>query len=157
MLARVEEQNPPTDLSAIKILEQKHSIRLPESYKNFLIRTNGGRPEPSLFPISGLENNPYGRIHFLYGIDADHRTYNLDAVLSDLPASVPKGIIPIGCTGYEDTQIILDQRNGSAAVKYFDTIPFWGNNIWNESFLYPVAANFAALLASLKTDEEVGF
>jgi len=74
-----------------------------------------------------------------------------------LPASVPKGIIPIGCTGYEDTQIILDQRNGSAAVKYFDTIPFWGNNIWNESFLYPVAANFAALLASLKTDEEVGF
>jgi len=156
MLSRVDDQNAATTAAAIQSFEAKNRITLPNAYKIFLLNINGGRPTPDNFPIANLANNQFGRIQFLYGLGARHPTVDLDIVLNEYtPSSVPHGILPIGCTGYEGTQIVIDLRDPGEPVKYFDSIPFWGNNIWNESYLYPVAADFAALLASLKTDEEV--
>ena len=157
MLERVDERGPSIDISVIEAFENKHGIRLPVTYKRFLLETNGGRPHPENFPISGLDKNPFGSIQAFYGFGAVHKSEDLNVILDELQSqSVPKGILPIGCTGYEGTQIVIDLRDPGEPVKFFDSIPFWGNNIWNESYLYPVAANFAALLASLKTDEEIG-
>ena len=157
MLERVDEQGPPIEASVIDAFEKKHGLQLPEAYKNFLLQTNGGRPRPGNFPITGLDKNPYGSIQAFYGLKTEHRSEDLDVILDELQApTVPKGILPIACTGYEADELVIDLRDPAAPVKFFDSVPFWGNNVWKESYLHPVAVNFDALLASLMTDEEAG-
>jgi len=156
MLNYVDEQDEPTNAIAIDAFESKHRITLPDSFKQFLLQNNGGRPHPSYFAISGLADSHFGNIQSFYGLNSATPGYDLDTVMEELPSSVPHGIVPIAHTGNENDQLIVDLRKPHAPVKFWDSYPFWGNNIWNESYLYPVAANFAALLASLKTDEEIG-
>lgn len=52
---------PITDLD-IKRLERKIKLNLPEAYKAFLMKHNGGRPTPKFFPIEGLPKNPVGQV-----------------------------------------------------------------------------------------------
>lgn len=157
MLQHVRDPGPSIEASTLDAFERKYGLGLPAAYRRFLLKSNGGRPCPSNFPIAGLDKNPYGSIQVFYGLGTTPRAVDLNVVLDELQApTVPRGILPIACTGYEADELVLDLRDQGAPVKFFDSIPFWGNNIWKESYLYPVADNFDALLASLMTNEEVG-
>ncbi len=63
------EQGPPLDEKKIApTAEKKMGIKLPEDYRQFLLKNNGGRPDPANFPIRGLENNPFGGDTFFGGL-----------------------------------------------------------------------------------------
>jgi hypothetical protein len=57
MLQTVVSSNPTISAEDVAAFEKLHGIALPESYRKFLIEHNGGRPTPTVFPISGLEKN----------------------------------------------------------------------------------------------------
>lgn len=135
--------------------EARHALFLPRAYKNFLLAHNGGQPTPRMFPIAGFSEDSYGGINSFYGLHASTPAADLDEQMSDLPDTVPRGIVPIAYTDGND-KLVLDLRKEGAPVLFWDFHAFWGNNIWNEKLLYPVAGNFEALLASLMTDEEAG-
>jgi hypothetical protein len=118
-------------------------------YRAFLLKHNGGEPDPPAFPITGFRNNPLGAIQKLFGINATVDVYDLDFVLEDLEGLIPRGVLPIGCTEGDD-YVCLDTRREGIPVMYWDRRPFWGNNMWREEYLYPVAANFEAFLKSLQ-------
>lgn len=48
--------NPPITSSDILDFEQSFSISLPEDYREFLLKVNGGRPEPSAYKEPDLED-----------------------------------------------------------------------------------------------------
>ena len=67
---------------------------------------------------------------------------------------LPGGVLPIACTGSSD-YLCLDIRQPSAPVVFWDRRPSWGNNVWREDDLYPVAPDFDALLQSLRDESSV--
>jgi len=148
MLQRVVELNPRITEQELRAFTNRHGIRLPKQYEEFLLRNNGGEPSPPAFPISGFENNPSGVVQVMFGLNAKFESLDLDKVLSEHESTIPKGILPIACTeGYD--LLVLDLRSPHAPVLYWDRRPFWGNNVWDEDDLYFVANDFPSFLQGL--------
>ena len=143
------EGNNATSEVSIEGFEAKLGYSLPMTYRNFLLNCNGGRPDRGIFPILGMDKNPYGRVHFFYGVDASSLNYDIEEIYKWFKGGLPEGVIAIGCTEGSD-YICLDQRNGSDRVAYWDNRPFWGTGIWREADLYQIADTFSEFLATLK-------
>lgn len=142
------EPNPPINEKDLANFATRHKLELPEAYKSFLLRNNGGRPVKSAFPIKGFAGNPFGIVHVFLGIKADIETEDLENILTLECQNIPIGILPIASNGCGDF-ICIDLRKEGQPVVFWDRKPYWGSGIWNERDLYPVAQNFDALLQSL--------
>src|SRR5262249_6098169 len=86
---------PPLTDARIDRLERELGIKLPEGYRSFLRRYNGGRPNPEFFPIQGLENNPFGGIHHFLGIDIPVESSCIDWNYRILKGRIPRELLPI--------------------------------------------------------------
>lgn len=140
---------PPTSMSALEVFEQTRQVRLPATYKALLLQANGGTPEPSAFPIDGMELNPTGAVQVFFGLNTGGFEYDLAEMLDWFQPTIPAGIIPIACTGGADF-ICLDSRGGSDRVVFWDNRHHWGTGEWREEDLYHVANTFEEFIASLK-------
>lgn len=151
MTAKVEwlDPNPSISDSDLVWFEMRHRIALPPAYREFLLANNGGQPNRKRFPICGMPNNPFGVIQALFGINATIPTEDIGRVFADLPSTVPSGIVPIGCTEGDDF-LCFDLRNRTSRIVYWDRKPFWGNEVWDEDQLYPVAEEFSSFLCLLR-------
>ncbi|MEW5876280.1 MAG: SMI1/KNR4 family protein [Candidatus Zixiibacteriota bacterium] len=149
MLSGFHRRNSPVDSEQIKVIEDRFGVLFPESYRKFLLAFNGGEPVEGLFPIDGFENNPDDLIQAFFGVRVTEPTEDLSEILLMLEGLTPSGFIPIARTAGDDF-VCLDLRKEGYPVVYWDRRPFWGNNIWREEYLYPVADNFEDLLAKLQ-------
>ena len=70
MVREVSKSNPPLDKGTLASFEARHSLDLPRAYRDFMLRTNGGRPAPAVFPIRGFPKNPAGVIQAFFGLNA---------------------------------------------------------------------------------------
>ena len=62
MLRNMRNSGPPLTETSLRNLELRIGIKLPKSYRTFLLSHNGGVPEPAMFPIQGFANNPFDEI-----------------------------------------------------------------------------------------------
>ncbi len=60
MIKRMEDTGRPLTERDLADLESELGFKLPQAYRAFLMKYNGGRPEPEAFPIEGMPNNPEG-------------------------------------------------------------------------------------------------
>ena len=58
----IYESYPPLKEDDIVAAERQLGISLPADYRNFLLKHNGGYPEPDAFPISGFRTDGGGRL-----------------------------------------------------------------------------------------------
>lgn len=151
MLREVQTDNRALTKEELQRFAEKANLDIPEPYLRFLQQYNGGRPVPDIFPIEGLPLNPDGAIQVFFGLGDTVPAVDLENVLNDLSASVPRGIFPIACTDGGD-YICLDLRKPEKPVVYWDRREFWGNEVWKERYLYPIAPNFEAFLVSLRDE-----
>lgn len=92
MPVRFEDENPPTSPARVGDFERANGIRLPESYRRFLLRHNGGAPLPDRIEVPGWHGGFTG-FNVFFGIDGDDDLQgNLDAYGDRLPP----GFLPIG-------------------------------------------------------------
>jgi SMI1 / KNR4 family (SUKH-1) len=145
MSPAIEVSNAPIQETDIAKFAQAHKLELPAPYVQFLLETNGGRPVPDTFPITGMDANPFGTVQAFFGLNDRNPEYDLEAVLVDVESLIPHGILPIAADGGGDS-ICLDLRTPSAQVVFWDRRFFWGTGIWREEDLYFVADSFAAFL-----------
>jgi penicillin-insensitive murein DD-endopeptidase len=82
MLRAVHDANPPITREELQSFARRYNLQLPKAYEEFLLRNNGGRPEPEMFPIEGLENNPFGGIQAFFGLNASIVTEDLEKILT---------------------------------------------------------------------------
>jgi hypothetical protein len=148
MLPTFSDKFPPTSKAAIEAFEHRRKLKLPESYRQFLLACNGGRPKQSVFPIEGLDLNPHGAVHFFFGVDTGEESYDLAEIYDWFHPSIPKGVIPVGCTAGAD-YICLDLRTGEERVAFWDHRQHWGTGEWREEDLYHVADSFSEFLSGL--------
>ncbi len=76
-------------------LEQHLDVRLPEDYRSFLLRSNGGKPRPDFFPIQGHKTIVSGRVDQLFGIGRPAKESNVDWNYKSLIGQLPNYHFPI--------------------------------------------------------------
>ena len=135
------EGGPQLRMSDIETLERRLGISLPRTYRDFLVRGNGGRPERDLFAVLGCTANPVARIHLFFGINDPIDSCNVTWNVEVLRERLPKELIPIATTEGAD-KICLASDTG--AIVYWDGYS-------NE--LFPVARSFDAFVDSLFRDD----
>ena len=80
-----------TSAADISAFEQRHGIRLPEPYKQFLLKNNGGDADGGFFEVPG-----WGRtlVAYFNGIGLSG-SYDLDGILDRIGYFFPKNLLPI--------------------------------------------------------------
>jgi hypothetical protein len=86
--------SPLTD-ARIAMLERQLGVRLPESYRSFLLRYNGGRPEPDFFPIRGFDRAAFGGVDYFFGLDRSIRSNSIDWNYRMYLGRIPTEFLPV--------------------------------------------------------------
>lgn len=145
---RTFEGGPPLPPEELRSFEQQHGLALPAAYAEFLLRTNGGRPERDLLPLSGLEGNPLARIHLFFGLSDPVESCNLDWNLEVFRERIPAGLLPIATTEGTDKVCLSVTGERAGAVFYWD-----GHASLGERNVYWLAGDFTSFLSLLHADE----
>jgi hypothetical protein len=147
-LLRTFEGGPPLNVADVASFERNHGLALPAVYREFLVATNGGRPERDLVEIHGFEGNPLGRVHLFFGLNDPVGSCNLDWNLGVFGARIPAGLLPIATTEGVDKICLAIAGERTGAIFYWD-----GHALTGERNLYFLAGDFASFIASLHADE----
>ena len=120
---------------------------LPNAYKAFLLRNNGGRPWPKYFNIRGFQNNPHGQVQDFFGIDDAVKSCDLLWNRMTFREIIPKSFAPIACEDGGSLICIDTAGNEIDKVMYWDfrgqtKQPSYDN-------VYLIANTFEAFLAGL--------
>ncbi len=147
MLKDIIHSNDPISPDEIGDFEKRWGLKLPKSYRTFLLKNNGGRPVPNTFPIVGMQNNPAGMIAEFFGLKTSVLTEDLNWILENLGVPQPEGLLPIARTSGIDFVCISTKEAGR--VVFWDRMACWGKDNWSPSDFYPVAEDFDDLLSKL--------
>jgi SMI1/KNR4 family protein SUKH-1 len=128
-------------------LEKAIGNSLPDSYKAFLLRFNGGLPTPDAFPIEGMAKNPYGIIQEFFGIDCPIESSNLKWIYEVFKTDTPPNLFPIASTPSGDVVCVSlwgDDPGTVVIWNYYDAYrgPTYAN-------VYRVAPNFEEFIQGL--------
>lgn len=138
--------NEKITLKDITEFENRCNINLPNEYKDFLLRYNGGYPKASTFKIS----DEYGEsvVNKFYGIG--NMKGNLDKVYEILDGELPEGFISIGSDpGGNEICIGIDE-------KYYGKIYFWIHDMESDeelSNMFFLADSFTSFFENLYESE----
>ncbi|RKH30568.1 SMI1/KNR4 family protein [Corallococcus sp. CA041A] len=108
--------------------EQRFRLKLPLPLREFLLATNGGRPERDLFKLQGLPGNPIGRIHFFFGLNDPIESCNLEWNLEVFRDRIPPGLLPIATTEGADKVCLSVTGATAGQVFYWDAHARPGTN-----------------------------
>jgi hypothetical protein len=132
----------------ILALEKKIGTNLPADYKEFLMRSNGGRPDPKFFPIRGFENNPFGQVQGFLGIDDPEESCRLDWKYRAFRGRIPANFFPIACEDGGSLICLCLSGPDTGHVYYWnyygEAKPSVGDNV------YFIAETFQGFLDSLQ-------
>lgn len=154
-LERIDRSARQLSESDIDVFETKNGIRLPESYREFLLKHNGGAPKQDTFVLPSHRERKMD-VKIFYGIDHPNEFLQLqwqyDFHHENLIDSAFSDLFPVGNDSFGDP-IYLDlssERYG--AVIFFDMVPIWKEHTAKD--LYVVADTFSAFLNMLYEYED---
>lgn len=91
-MVKIVEAGDKLSNQTIKLFESFLDINLPNSYRSFLQKNNGGSPEPNCFNFYGEDSG--SSIHYFYGINADP-DYDIVKDLKIYKDRIPPDCLPI--------------------------------------------------------------
>jgi len=147
MIKQIIKSNAPVSLDQIAAFENRWRIKLPEAYRSFLLKNNGGEPIPARFPITDMPYNPKGEIEVFFGLGAEIESEDLNWVLENLTVQQPTGVVPIARNPMGN-YLCLDTSKPGGPIIYWDQKECWGDG--NKIVFYPVVNSFEELLAVLE-------
>jgi hypothetical protein len=137
----------PVTEDRLAAFERRLDIAFPEQYRAFLLRQNGGSPQPNEFFIPGAGRGAL--VDVLHGIGTELVPGDLEHELDggDRDEDIPIGFIPIGHDPGGNTSLLGVATEQTGKVYYWDVERFFesseGENI------YLVGENFDLFLESL--------
>jgi len=148
MIERMDECARRLSAKDLEAIELQAGARLPNEYKAFLLRHNGGRPRPNAFPIQGLPNNPFGVIQVFFGIDDPVESCNLDWNIKTLNARLPANLFPIACDDGGDIVCLSLFGDDAGSVLFWDCYNEPGEPSYAN--VYRIAESFTAFIEGLR-------
>jgi hypothetical protein len=76
--------------------EQNYGIKLPDDYRSFLLRYNGGSPEPGIVDFVQYGDNQSDIVNYLCGIHNGEYWASLEWYTQTYKGRIPVGFIPFG-------------------------------------------------------------
>jgi hypothetical protein len=127
--------------------ERSQGVVFPEAYRAFLLRWNGGVPQPNAYYIRGFAGNPEGFLQVFYGIGYPIEACSLEWAFQMLRDEMPDNLLPIAGTCGPDRVCLCWYGDRAGQVYYWDGCnkpdpPDFSN-------IYFIAESFRALLDSL--------
>lgn len=148
-MAEIFDSHEKLSIEQIEQFEIEHNVKFPKSYKNFLLKWNGGYVEPDVFTISNEQGESSVNVFFGIGNMYD----NLADYIEILDGRLPDGFIPIAIDG-SGNFICLGTKE-----PYYDQIYFWDHELEPEdpndmSNMYFLTNNIDEFLDKLYEDDE---
>lgn len=148
MIQRMEECGPQLSPEDIRRIESLTGISIPDEYRAFLLKHNGGRPIPNTFPIEGLENNPFGDIQVFFGIDDPVESCNVYWNYEVHKGRIPSNLLPIACDDGGDLICVSLFGEDAGALLFWDRHteprqPSYEN-------VYRIAASFSEFIDGIR-------
>ena len=99
MTVKIKNTNPYGPLSWERLVNIENRIQkeLPQDYRNFLLKYNGGQPVPSFFWIQPFHDG--SGVYQFYGIHDGPIHLSIDTYLGEERYGIPNSMIPIGDDG----------------------------------------------------------
>ncbi len=156
MRMKIENPHGATSPEAIVEFEARRGVLLPLEYKQFLLKSNGGWPNPNVFEVPGWHGQGNSLMSF-YGIHEGEKVDRLDQACKVYDERIPANLIPIAedangnaiCIGW------TGERKGKI---YFwdheDEIDEDGCLRYNDCTVFLVANSLQEFLDNLMTHEE---
>src|SRR5205085_1486700 len=86
---KMTKQGSPVSLEQIEQFELRNGVVLPDSYKRFLLRDNGGEPMPDRLVVPGWHGQSTA-VNRFFGLN-DGGSYDLETSLRNVEDYVPTG------------------------------------------------------------------
>lgn len=142
----------PNAEPAVLAWEQANEIRLPEDYRRFILKFNGGSVYPRIFKFTVSDQT---------GVSSDQeelldRLYRWDVVQTNArtyKSALPSGYLLVAETpGPIEILLSVSQAHFGAIFAWSRTSHVWGGE--DNSLIWPVADSFSDFLSSLYDDAE---
>lgn len=137
----------------VEAVEERLGITLPNAYRTFLLKINGGRPDPCSFDFKGAdgyENSSVVR-NFLSLSDKEEVSFELEYRYCKENNRIPRDVAPIAHD--PGGNLICISLSGPDEGKIY----FWDHELELEQHLHPnlafLAKNFSDFLSMLHDEE----
>lgn len=150
MMIELTEVGPPLTQDALARFERDLGVSLPDPYRRFLIRTNGGVPTPCMH-TADVEGLPGGAadVQEFFELGDSAESYDLRARRETLCERIPANLLAIAKDSGGSVFCISLLGADRGAVSYCDLQSVYGNFEADPEF-YPVAPDFDAFLNKLR-------
>lgn len=151
MVVSMTESGRELTMIDIHKIETQIGKKLPEPYKDFLLKHNGGRPNPDCFPIEGEDVDQFGGVQFFFGLNLPIKALDILWNYRTFHKRVPNNILPIACDGSGNI-ICMSLRKSD-----YENIYFWDHEreLTQPGKLYIIKDNFSSFIDCLATVDEM--
>lgn len=104
----------------INKVERGLGISFPKSYRDFLLKFNGGRPRQKCFSIDDSGRKRLGQVLDFFGIYDPIVSCNIDWNYHVFSNRIPSGFLPIACEDGGNLICLYNSSTNSDAVYYWD-------------------------------------
>lgn len=142
-MVSMKEQGLALSEEQITLLEEKIAWSLPMTYRHFLMKNNGGRPEPDVIDVAGLPETPTD-LQVFFGIGGDLESCDLLWNFSLIRERCSThAIFPIACDSGGNLFCLSMSVGMGASVVYCELDS-------SESKVYVVAPSFDKFMEMIK-------
>ncbi len=149
MLKQVEHRGRSISESELNKITAEIGIELPFDYKAFLLKYNGGSPEPDAIPIKNHDEE-VGTLQLFFGIDREIESSNLNWIYNEMKDRVPDSYLPIACSDTGDMFLLVLSKDLYGSVVFWDAMGETSKD--NLDNIYKVSDDFIQLLELLFED-----
>ena len=101
--------------------EAKHSIRLPEDYRQFLLETNGGNPHPAnAVDFVEAAVTPSSYVSFFYGIHDGENWARIESAIKDFKGRIINEGLPIAEDPGGNQYVLLVKGKNTGQVYFWE-------------------------------------
>lgn len=148
-MIELREVGPPLTEETLSAFETELGSRLPDSYRRFLLRNNGGRPlGRDGIDIENLPGHATD-LHFFFGINYPSQCYDLRWNKEANREDIPEDRLAIASDSGGGEFCISLRGADVGAVLFCDLFPVYGESEVYPGF-YPVAPDFDSFLNKLR-------
>lgn len=124
----------------LKQLEARIGFMLPDDYRRFMSKFNGGRPGPSGFGFTTVKGKSDSSVRFFLTLDDREEYYTIQEFLDCYADRIPLKLLPIACDSFGNL-ILLD-----LGARFTGVVYFWDHE--QESMDEPTWDNIAVVAPS---------
>ncbi|PMN09209.1 hypothetical protein BCT41_25570 [Vibrio splendidus] len=149
MLDAIDSPGRSISESELKVITLNTELEFPTSYKEFLLKFNGGSPSPDAFPIKG-HSEEVGGIQVFFGVDREIESSCLNWNYNEYKSKLPDSYIPIACSDTNDLICLVLSKAEYGKIVFWDAEDERSRNDLGN--VYEVADSFDQLLEILFED-----